>query len=244
LPISSDGHLTLFEKILDFQAGNLTFNVTLHIGTLLAIIVFYYKDLVQMFHRTFITLAVISSIPTAIIGLGMKKFYDFEHASLIEVAIFFSISGLFLYFADKKMTMGPSTRALDITEVARQIDYKKAFWIGVAQGFAVLPGVSRSGSTIATALMMHVAPPMAAFYSFAISIPAVLGACLLELPEAEIAAADLPLYGVGILVSFIVGLISLRFLRYLFNNRARIILFAYYLWCVAAVMIAYSLFYE
>ncbi len=171
LPISSDGHLVLMQRLLGFEGGSLVFNVTLHAGTLLSILCFYYRDLLKMIDWKFIKLGVVSSVPTAIIGLLMKKFFDFETTSLYLVAFFFAVSGVTLYFAQKKnKKLGRDE--VSLSNVLSQIDLKMAFFIGVAQGLAVLPGLSRSGSTIATALLLGCSGPVAAFYSFAISIPA------------------------------------------------------------------------
>lgn len=240
LPISSDGHLVLFENLLGFSGGTLAFNVTLHAGTLLSVLFFYYRDLLKMIDWRFIRIGVVSSIPTAIIGLLMKQYFDFEHTSLYVVALFFSLSGLALYFAHQKINWLASD-AINLENVLHQITVKKAFWIGVAQGLAVLPGLSRSGSTIATALIFSCSGPVAAFYSFAISIPAVFGACLLELSEAQVSSADIPFYLIGALTSFVVGYVALHFLKIVFTKKIKLTYFSYYLWFLAALMITFNL---
>ncbi len=239
LPISSDGHLVLAERLLGFQGGSLVFNVTLHAGTLLAILCFYYRDLLKMIDWRFIGLGFVSSVPTAVIGLIFKKYFDFETTSLNLVALFFAISGVALFFAQRKNN---NLKRDDVTlvNVLAQINYKMAFFIGVAQGLAVLPGLSRSGSTIATALLFGCSGPVAAFYSFAISIPAVFGACLLELSDATISAHDMPFYFIGAGVSFVVGYFALHALSFVFTKKISLAYFSYYLWALAALMIAMS----
>lgn len=239
LPISSDGHLVLFQRFLDFQGGSLVFNVTLHAGTLLSILCFYYRDLLKMIDWKFIGLGFVSSVPTAIIGLLMKKYFDFENTSLYLVALFFAISGAALFFAQKKNNkLGRDM--VSLPNVLAQIDYKTALLIGIAQGLAVLPGLSRSGSTIATALLMGCSGPVAAFYSFAISIPAVFGACILELSDATVSSQDLPFYFIGAGVSFVVGYLSLKALSFIFIKRISLAYFSYYLWALALLMIAFA----
>ncbi len=237
LPISSDGHLVLMQRLLGFEGGSLVFNVTLHAGTLLSILCFYYRDLLKMFDWKFIWLGIASSVPTAIIGLLMKKYFDFENTSLHLVALFFAISGLALFFAQKKNTkLGRDE--VSLANVLAQIDLKMAFFIGVAQGLAVLPGLSRSGSTIATALLLGCSGPVAAFYSFAISIPAVFGACLLELSDATISSQDMPFYFIGAGISFVVGYFALHALSFIFTKRISLAYFSYYLWALALLMVA------
>jgi undecaprenyl-diphosphatase len=237
LPISSDGHLVLMQRLLGFEGGSLVFNVTLHAGTLLSILCFYYRDLLKMFDWKFIWLGVASSVPTAIIGLLMKKYFDFENTSLYLVALFFVISGLALFFAQKKNTkLGRDE--VSLVNVLAQIDLKMAFLIGVAQGLAVLPGLSRSGSTIATALLLGCSGPVAAFYSFAISIPAVFGACLLELSDATVSSQDLPYYFIGAGISFVVGYFALHTLSFIFTKKISLAYFSYYLWALAMLMMA------
>jgi undecaprenyl-diphosphatase len=166
----------------------------------------------------------------------MKKFFDFENTSLYLVAFFFAISGLALFFAQKKNTkLGRDE--VSLKNVLAQIDLKMAFFIGVAQGLAVLPGLSRSGSTIATALLLGCPGPVAAFYSFAISIPAVFGACLLELSDAAISSQDMPFYFIGAGVSFVVGYFALHTLSFIFTKRISLAYFSYYLWALAVLMI-------
>jgi undecaprenyl-diphosphatase len=239
LPVSSDGHLVLFQRLLGFQGGSLAFNVTLHAGTLLSVLCFYYRDLLKMIDWRFIRIGVISSLPTAVIGLLMKKYFDFENTDLRLVALFFALSGVALYFAQKK-TNRFARDEVNLENVLHQITAKKAFFIGIAQGLAVLPGLSRSGSTIATALLFSCSGPVAAFYSFAISIPAVFGACLLELSDAQVAAADVPFYFIGALVSFVVGYGALSLLHFIFVKKIKLTYFSYYLWFLAGLMMVFA----
>lgn len=239
LPISSDGHLVLFEKILGLHGGTLTFNVALHAGTLLSVVCYYYRDLLKMLDWRFIKIGVVSSIPTAIIGLLMKKYFDFENTSLALVAAFFALSGWALFYAQRSLNSTAKTE-VSLTNVLEQITVKKAFLIGIAQGLAVLPGLSRSGSTIAAALIFSCSGPVAAFYSFAISIPAIFGACLLELGHAQISDSEMASYIVGAITSFAVGYVSLSMLQFVFTHKIKLTYFSYYLWALAGLLLIYS----
>lgn len=235
LPISSDGHLVLLQKFFAMNSGTLTLNLLLHAGTLLAVIIYFYKDLVTVVDWRFVKLGIVSSVPTAVIGLMIKKFFDFDNVTLIEVAIYFTVSGIAIFFAHRKLH-GKSFRPFAALHMYQEITYKYAFLIGVAQGLAALPGLSRSGSTIAVAVLCGISGPSALFYSFSISIPAIAGAVLLEAKDVHISTADVGAYGVGVITAFTFGMLSLMGMRYLFSGRARLDFFSYYLWALAIVL--------
>ena len=104
LPVSSSGHLVLFETLMGLNEENLAFNVALHLGTLVSILCFYYRDLLKVIEWPFIQRVLITSFPTALIGLGMKRVFDFDHTHLGLVALFFTMTGVILYFSDKKLS--------------------------------------------------------------------------------------------------------------------------------------------
>lgn len=235
LPISSDGHLVLFQKFFSLDSGTLTLNLILHFGTLLAVILYFWKDLLKAIDWRFVKLGIVSSVPTAIIGLIIKKFFDFDHVPLVVVAAFFALSGVAIYLAHRKM-YGKSYAPFSFDIMYSEITYKYAFLIGVAQGLAALPGLSRSGSTIAVAVLCSISGPSALFYSFAISIPAIAGAVVLEMKDMTIASEHTAAYGIGAVTAFVVGIVCLAIMKYLFSGRARLDFFSYYLWVLAAVL--------
>lgn len=235
LPISSDGHLVLFQKFFNMDSGTLTLNLILHFGTLLAVIIYFWKDLLKAMDWRFIKLGFVSSVPTAIIGLIIKKFFDFDHVPLTVVAAFFALSGLAIFLAHRKM-YGRSYGPFSLETMYAEINYKYAFLIGVAQGAAALPGLSRSGSTIAVAVLCSISGPSALFYSFAISIPAIAGAVILEMKDAQIDPAHVINYGVGAFTAFVVGMVCLMVMKFLFSGKARLDFFSYYLWVLAVVL--------
>ncbi len=225
----------LFQKLFGFESGTLTLNLVLHAGTLLAVIIYFYKDLLQAIDLRFVKLGIVSSLPTAIIGLLIKKYFDFDGVSLTVVGGFFALSGLAIFLAHRAL-YGKTFAPFSMDNLYAEITYKHAFWIGVAQGLAALPGLSRSGSTIAVAAMCSLSGPSALFYSFAISIPAIAGAVILEAKDATVASADYFSYGVGTVTSFIVGLVCLAIMKYLFSGKARLDFFSYYLWVLAVIL--------
>jgi undecaprenyl-diphosphatase len=217
------------------DSGTLTLNLILHVGTLLAVVLYFWKDLLKAIDLRFIKLGIVSSVPTAIIGLVIKKVFDFDHVSLFVVAGFFALSGIAIFLAHRKMH-GRIYAPFSLETLYSEITYKYAFFIGVAQGLAALPGLSRSGSTIAVAVLCSISGPSALFYSFAISIPAIAGAVLLELKDVQIAADQTANYVLGAFTAFVVGMFCLVIMKYLFSGKARLDFFSYYLWLLAGVL--------
>lgn len=225
LPISSSGHLVATPWVFGFKDPGLTFDVALHFGTLLAIITFFYKDWIQLFRgvfhsfnkkspasergwnnaslRVMVTL-VVATLPAAIIG---KLLDDLIGSALRQpwlVAINMSVMGAFLLWADKK---AQSETSPDIAGIG----FKRGVWIGVLQVLALIPGVSRSGVTITTALFLGVGRQSAARYSFLLATPITFGACLLKAPDFFKGNPGW-IDWVGIAVSALVGFLSIKYL--------------------------------
>ena len=173
LPISSTAHLRITEHFLGFQATPL-FNVFLHIGTL-GVVIFYFRHdikviLTALVHRDFhseygrlIPLIVVATIPTGIIGILYNKFLADTYQTILIIGITFLFGATLLFFS--KFGKGNQT----------QISYRRSLVIGVAQGAAIFPGLSRSGSTISSGLLQGVKREMVFKFSFLLSIPAIIG---------------------------------------------------------------------
>ncbi|MDP3273789.1 MAG: undecaprenyl-diphosphate phosphatase [Deltaproteobacteria bacterium] len=219
LPISSDGHLALGQRLLH-TSGGLEMTVLLHAGTLLATFVIFRKEVVELFKalarmvrspgtvrsdvRAMELIGIfVASVPTAIVGLALKKHVEAWSSVPWIVGVCFLGTGAALLAS-----------RFGREEADFQWTPTKAFLVGIAQGLAVLPGLSRSACTLASALLLG-APPKEAFrFSFLLSLPAVGGALLLELkdPGALSRAGGMP--GVfGAVVAFFVGLVALLALR-------------------------------
>lgn len=241
LPVSSSGHLTLFESLFGHAEGNLSVNIALHLGTLLTILIFYKSDitrlLVGLIRResesiTMFLQIIVASIPTAIIGFFMKKKMEWLLTDPVMASIGLCITGWILLMSQKSFQ-----RKKDFNLEAFGIDYKTAFLIGVAQGFAVLPGVSRSGSTIVSGLFLGMDTRNAARFSFLISVPAIFGAGLLEFLGAE-QQISVTYLGLGAFVSFITGLIAISLMvRLVQTNKLKP--FAYYVFLIALLSLVH-----
>jgi undecaprenyl-diphosphatase len=228
LPISSSGHLVILQKIFGLKDGTLFLNLVLHTGTLAAVLVFFFSEIKDLF-RSFsyqknpdLYWIVLANIPTAIIGLTLKQVYE-ELSSLWIVGIMLLITASILFLIKNKQ------------ETAGSLTARKSLIIGAVQGIAAVPGISRSGSTIAVSLMMNVEKEKAFSFSFLLSVPAILGADLLIIKDfvsgAAVIKSSFPALGIGFILSFLTGLAALSVLKKFILTR-RFHYFGYY--CAAA----------
>lgn len=226
LPVSSSGHLVLVEHLLNVpRANDITFEVFVHFGTLLSILLVFWKDILAIlksvlnafspshFNRQYyrenehfrLALSIIvGSIPAGIIGLKYEHQITGAFTDPKLVAVMLVLTGLILF----------------LTRLARPIEGKSvgigtSFLIGIAQAIAITPGISRSGSTISAAMYLRISPVNAAKFSFLLSLPAVLGATLLKTKHV-IEAGTLPIGAlpliVGMVVAFVSGYAAIKYL--------------------------------
>jgi len=211
LPVSSDGHLVLVQNWLASGHGSLAMDVALHLGTLAAVLVVYRRDLVELGRRLFagdareLLLILLATLPAALVGLLFKDWIEGLFASSRAAALGLFVTAGFLLLGERARRRAGNTPG-------RQIGWREALVIGTAQALAPLPGVSRSGTTIATALMRGVGAAEAARFSFLMSIPAVSGAVLLEVPDLVRDGGFGRELVLAVLVCFLVGVFALRFL--------------------------------
>ena len=224
LPISSSAHLILIPYLLNWQEHSLAFDVALHFGTLIAVLVVFFKEWWNL---------VLATIPGALIGkLFEDKIEDiFRDPKFIYIiAILLAVMGVLIYIGDRyaaKKYKGKETEYENLT-------LKQTFIIGLSQALAVIPGFSRSGTTILTARLMGVSREAAAKFTFMLSVPIIFGATLLKLPDL-ITGFSASLI-VGIVTAAIVGILSIKFLlRYIKKNDFAI--FAYYRVIIAIIIL-------
>jgi undecaprenyl-diphosphatase len=243
LPISSTGHLRITEQLLGLTLP-LLFDVTLHVGTLAVILFFFRKDiktiLAALAKRDFkseigklIPLIIVGTVPTALIGVAFSNTIEsYFSEGFLPIAGAFITCGVVLYLSKTGQ------------EQTENITYLAALAIGTAQGIALIPGLSRSGLTIATALMLGVRREKAFKFSFLLSVPAVIGALGLTLYEQH---EVLTLVGVGwteilvgIAVSIVVSYFALKLLWKALAGK-KFYMFAFYCWLIGAILLALSL---
>lgn len=233
LPVSSSGHLVLLETFLKFDAETpqmLLFDLAAHVGTLVVILVAFRKSIAAIFRGLSIdvksginpitmykespsvhvaVLVVAATIVTGVIGIFLKKYFLSARGSLAVVAAMWFINGTMLLIADRRK---PEGDGLEL----EQLGFLGAILIGLAQAAAIMPGISRSGATICTSLLIGLHRRRAVEFSFLIAIPAILGATAIELAGhfGEISSGNLPIGAVlaGSFVAAAVGALALKLL--------------------------------
>lgn len=244
LPISSTGHLRLAEHFLLNEQVPLLLSITLHVGTLIALLVFFRNDIKNilraLYHRDFksedgklVPLIIVGSIPTAIIGFALSDTVESLSQQILPIAIALILSGTLLY---------TSKYAKEKTE---KVTYQTALAFGITQGLSVMPGLSRSGTTLAVALLLGIKRDKAFRFSFLLSIPAVIGALGLEAYK-ERAALGRAGFGsfeilLGAAVALVVGYVALILIHRIVEN-GKFHFFAFYCWLVGIFVIVLSLY--
>ena len=259
LPVSSSGHLVLFENVFHLNSEKpemLLFDLAVHVGTVIAIFVVFYKPIIafiknlldykkygsspaEIYSRSpsvhVLILAVIATFVTGVLGMTFKDYLAASFGSLKMLAVLWVVNGIILQITDfrKKTKLG-----------LRQFGIVAAIVVGVAQAFAILPSISRSGATICAAILLGLRRRWAVEFCFLLAIPAILGATAVELLGEfhKIGTADLPLDSVltGLLMAAIVGVPALKLLIKI-TRTARLKFFAFYCYAIAIFTMLYIL---
>jgi len=236
LPISSSGHLNVFQELMGKLSESAELNIVLHFGTLLAIVGFYWKRIIALLtsDRRVIPMLIVGTIPAAVIGIYLKKMHEPLLANTLLSGLMFPITGIMLIVLSRLKTGDKEYATMSYTSV---------ILIGLAQSFALLPGISRSGSTIVMASLLGLSRQSAATFSFLLAIPAILGASVLELKDIVEAGGTetglVPLL-VGLVIAFAVGWVSLAYLVKLLEA-GKLHWFAYYLIPFGIIVVAWQL---
>lgn len=214
LPISSSAHLVIAEKLLGFDGDGIFFEILLHCATLLSVLIYFRKKIkllclsalgiisnnyrIQYYdNKEIIWGIVIGTVPTALIGFYFNDYIDtiFNNVTLVGYSLI--VTSMVLLISDYSRPRG-------------KVSSLKAFIIGVSQGLSVIPGISRSGITISTSIMLNIKREEAAEFSFLLSIPSIIGALILKYKEVEfISMSTLKYYIISAFIAFFVGLLSI-----------------------------------
>lgn len=238
LPISSSAHLILVPWFLGWSPSGLAFDLALHVGTLIAVTIYFWRDLLNLAVEGLTKgmktptgrLAwgiVLGTVPGAIFGLLMEDVVEAVfRQSILTIALLLAVVGVILYLADR---FGPKRRSL---EEIRVVD---VIWIGLAQALAVIPGVSRSGATITAGLALGLKRETAAKVSFLLGWPIILGGAVLVIPDMDPAMLNGSFFA-GVAAAAVSGYAVIAvLLQYL--QRGTYLVFAWYRGLVAALMI-------
>ncbi len=253
LPVSSSGHLSILNNLFGLTStedGHLLFDVLLHLGTLIAVLVVYWQDLKAMAQETLglmnlgpqagqqrgrrpgarlFFMIVIATLPLLLI-LPIKDLLEGLYDRNIFIGVALILSGCILYVSD---------RMLPGTKTVGGMTMLDALIIGLCQCVAVIPGISRAGTTITAGVATGLRRDFAVKFSFLLSIPAVLGACIVSLGEALRAGIDwsnFPVYLIGMAVAMVSGIMAIELLRFI-ARRSKFGGFAYYCWVIGALSI-------
>lgn len=209
LPVSSSGHLILLGKIgISLGEENIFFNLAMHIGTLLAVVLVFRKKIVEVVKKPFSPLTknlVIATIPTVIIAMIFKYFCE-DMLNGRFLALGFMMTTVLL-------TIGEMFKKTE-----RKLNSKSAFIVGLVQGIAVLPGVSRSGSTVSAMNLLNINREESANFTFLLSIPIILGGFVMELTEINLVGVNWLAVLLGMACSFVSGILSIKIFLKLFKN--------------------------
>ncbi len=259
IPISSSAHLIIVPWLFGWQDPGLAFDLALHLGTLVALLWFFASDWIRLLRagiasiverkigddvdRRLAWFIVIASIPGAIAGFLLEgKIEDWFHqpnaphnsSPMLAMGVIIALLGAALFIAER---IAKHLRGM------KSLTLKDAILIGVAQAFAVFPGVSRSGATITAGLFLNLTRETAARFSFLLSAPLIAGAgakSMLDVARKGMPTSELIFFGVGFLVAMLSGYLCIRFLlRFLQRNSTD--LFVYYRWLLAGLVIAFAL---
>jgi len=252
LPISSSAHLIIFRDVFGLGSSlvsediAMAFDIALHFGTLCAIAIYFFKDFIDMIVSGFtkgvkekdgrmLWYIVAATIPAAVVGVLFEDvFEEFFRKQFILIALALIFMGILIYLVDKKM---PNKKNLD------KLTLKDALLIGCSQVFALVPGFSRSGTTIAASRALKIKKEDAAKFSFYLSAPVVFGSvCLFVLKNGfDLIIANAWVFIIGVLVSFISGLLCISFLlKYLRKNDFKV--FMIYRIIVGIIVVGWVLF--
>jgi undecaprenyl-diphosphatase len=252
LPVSSSGHLVVFQNLLGFREPELLLDVFLHVGTLLAVCLYFRSDIKKMVletvhvlyrrgqgprpsgpggapsHAALVWWVFVGSIPTGIIGIAFKSSLERFFGSVPFVGAMLVVTGLILL----------ATRFTPRNRITRErIGYATALAVGVAQGLAILPGISRSGATIACGILCGLDREVAGRFSFLLSIPAIVGALGLQVQTGNVGNVGLgPLFA-GFLTSALVGLVALKILMEIVK-KGHLFYFSPYCWALGLFILA------
>jgi undecaprenyl-diphosphatase len=256
LPVSSSAHLVFVPEILKVQSS-LALDTILHVGSLVAVVIYFWKDIIRMLKSFFSSLVdiprrqfrkgiredkfkklawfvIIGTIPAGLAGILFKDLFEGLFSDVFIVGFFLIITG-FLLWGSEMMS-----RRVSAKTSLKEMSVKNSLIIGIAQAFAIAPGISRSGATISAGLFLGIERELAARYSFLLSIPAILGAALVQVKDISSIDVSTTVFIAGFIAAAITGYIAIKIVLKLIQEK-NLLIFAYYCWIIGpiAMILAY-----
>ena len=257
LPISSSGHLALLQYFFKIESDNvLAFTVLMHLGTLISVFIVYAKDIWALLKELCYTIRdictgkgprinccetrrlgfmiIVATIPTAIIGLLFEDFFESLYSKLVAIGIGLVFTGTIMWLSEK---FGKGKYEV------MQMKWRTALFVGIMQGIAICPGVSRSGSTLVGSLSGGLKREFAVKFAFLISIPSILGSIVLEIPDLFEEGMDMSLAGpclLGVIVAAVSGLVAIKAMIRIVS-RKKLIFFSIYTWTIGILVAGYAM---
>ncbi len=244
LPVSSSGHLVIFQKLLKFNDPGVLFEIAVHLGTLVAVIIYFRKDIWEIIQSIFnwrkdapenikyahhlLFHLIIASVITAIIGFAFKDIFESLFENTVLVGFMLIITGGILFASDK---IRNTTK--------KKMSVPSSLLVGFAQSIAIIPGISRSGATITTGIFTGRTRDLATRFSFLLSIPAILGATILKIKNMQSAMSSSEVvlnFILGGIVAAIVGYFAISFLIKMIKQ-AELFYFSIYCWIIGIITI-------
>jgi len=256
LPISSSGHLAILQHFFGIEGESvLAFAVLLHLGTLISLVAVYYRVIWELIIELFATvkdlvtgkglqinknetrklgvMIVVATIPTGLMGVFFNDFFAGLYNSVPAIGFCLIITGCFLWLAERMGQKEKNVREMKITD---------ALFVGLCQGIAIVPGISRSGATIVGSLFSGLNRQLAVRFAFLISLPAILGAVILEAPAAFSEGLDrqmLLIVAAGVATAAISGYIAIKTMIRVVSNK-KLYIFSFYTWIAGGLVLLYT----
>lgn len=257
LPISSSGHLALLQYFFGVDSEQvLPFAVLLHLGTLISVFIIYWKDICELVAelgrvikdiftgkglrinanstRRLGFMIIVATIPTGIMGLLFNDFFNNLYLNIVAIAAGLIITGIILLVAEK---IGKSNKGV------MEMKFRHAVFVGIMQGIAICPGISRSGSTLFGGLISGLDRKFAVKFAFLVSIPSILGSVVMEAPDAFAQGMDMSLLGpviAGVIIAAISGIVAIKWMIKVVSDKS-LFGFTVYVWLVAIAVLGYAL---
>ncbi|MGI6435670.1 MAG: undecaprenyl-diphosphate phosphatase [Syntrophomonadaceae bacterium] len=241
LPVSSSGHLVIFQHLLGLADTPLAFDVLVHMGTLIAVFVAFWSDIAALLRKPWSKLTfliVVGCIPAGLAGVLLEPIFEEAFTSLLVVGVGLLITGAILMLSEKWALARPGLKEIEETS------YRDVLFIGLLQAIAIFPGISRSGSTISAGLLAGLERPFAARFSFLLSIPVILGAGLIHVKDLDSGTmASIPgaAIATGLFSAALFGYIAIKLVLHLVN-KGRLSMFSWYVWGLGLITLAVYFF--